>query len=173
MKSKPIDGFENYTISEDGIVVNVKTGRVIKIKVDAHGYKYFIPYCKGKGFSRKIHRLVALAFLPNPDPLSRPHINHIDGNKLNNHISNLEWVSAWENNRHAIDMGLRPTTQKQRDNSRQVGYNNRKLVLDITSGIFYEGLQSAVNALGLKTDCKYLSNKLTGYRKNNTPLRYI
>ena len=56
-----------------------------------------------------VHRLVAQAFIPNID--NKPFVNHKDGNKLNNHFSNLEWCTCSENNQHAIDIGLR-TSQK-------------------------------------------------------------
>ena len=58
----------------------------------------------GKRFKAKIHRLIAQAFIPNPE--NKPFVNHIDGNKQNNCIENLEWVTGSENVRHAWQIGL-------------------------------------------------------------------
>jgi hypothetical protein len=63
---------------------------------------YFRIRLNGKKYS--IHRLIAETFIPNPD--NKPEVNHKDGNKLNNHISNLEWVTHSENTKHAFKMGL-------------------------------------------------------------------
>ena len=59
----------------------------------------------GKRKSMKAHRLVAMAFIPNPE--DKPHINHIDGNPLNNNVENLEWCTPRENVIHALETGLK------------------------------------------------------------------
>ena len=80
-------------------------GKLIILKsVISKGYK-FAHLCKnGKAKKITIHRLVAIEFIENP--LNKPQVNHIDGNKANNHIDNLEWCTASENSKHAWDTGL-------------------------------------------------------------------
>ena len=66
---------------------------------------------KGKRQNKRVHRLLMEAFVPNPN--NYPHVNHIDGNKLNNSLSNLEWCSASHNTRHAVNLGLmKPVNEK-------------------------------------------------------------
>lgn len=94
---KDIDGFENqYAVSSKGRVKNLKTNRILGGRYDGAGYKAVI--LNGKNYN--VHRLVALAFLDNPNKL--PQVNHIDEDKLNNDVKNLEWVSIEDNIRHSI-----------------------------------------------------------------------
>lgn len=65
-----------------------------------------------------VHRLVALQFIPNPDPARKLYVNHIDGDKNNCAASNLEWVTAWENDHHARITGLTISPQRQRNLAR-------------------------------------------------------
>lgn len=119
---KDIHGFEGkYQVSSIGRVKSVdrilphKTHgtwhikeRILKPHWSGPGHwKYltvFLHYGEGKAKCTRVHRLVAETFIPNPDNL--PQINHIDGNKENNSVSNLEWVTALENTSHAWKNGL-------------------------------------------------------------------
>ena len=89
---KEIQGFEGeYAISNKGNVKNLKSGRILGERYNSMGYKQI----KLKGKYYLIHRLVALAFIDNPNNL--PQVNHIDENKKNNNVSNLEWCTALYN----------------------------------------------------------------------------
>lgn len=99
---KAVPGYEGlYMVSDTGKVVSVKNGRWRPVRFcDRKGY-FGVQISKNdKKTSFGVHRLVALAFLPNPD--NKPHVNHIDGNKKNNQLSNLEWVTVSENCLHSI-----------------------------------------------------------------------
>ena len=96
--------FADYLIYRDGTVKSLLTGKNITKRVGPRGY-YQINLCiDGKCKTFVYHRLLAIAFIPNPDNL--PCVNHIDGNKLNCQLSNLEWVTYSGNIRHAFDNGL-------------------------------------------------------------------
>lgn len=104
MKSN-ILGYENYYVSKDGIVINIKTKRKLKYQIDKNGYYRVSLYNKNKQTKQFVHRLVAMAYLQNIEKL--PQVNHKDGNKQNNNINNLEWCSAKQNVNHAFRTGLK------------------------------------------------------------------
>jgi hypothetical protein len=79
-------------------------GRMLKPAIDNKGYKRFAIMKDGKLITYKLHRIVAMAFIDNE--YSKPQVNHIDGNKLNNAVDNLEWVNNSENQLHAYKLGL-------------------------------------------------------------------
>ena len=83
---------------------NTGKDAVLKPAKDKKGYLRVGLMKDGKLITEKVHRLIALTFIPNPDNL--PQINHKDGNKLNNYIGNLEWCTAKHNMKHAYDNGL-------------------------------------------------------------------
>jgi hypothetical protein len=96
---KKIDGY-NYSISVDGVVTNLKTGKILKHFDNTRGYKYVYLWNNAVEKKHYIHRLIAAAFIPNPE--NKKQINHKDGNPSNNAIENLEWVTNQENNLHAF-----------------------------------------------------------------------
>ncbi len=105
-----VPGFPLYQVSTYGRVQNQKTGRILKTHSN-HGYLRVGLY-EGKIRKYKlVHRLVAEAFIPNPE--NKPAVNHINGCKTDNNVTNLEWVSASENMSHAHRNGLRPKLDNQ------------------------------------------------------------
>lgn len=100
---RPIKGYERYEISNQGEVKNSKTNRILK--KDSSRKYYEVALSKnGKVKKFSIHRLVAEMFIPNPE--NKPQVNHKDGNKLNNNVSNLEWVTISENILHSYSNNL-------------------------------------------------------------------
>ncbi len=91
-----------YFVSEDGGIF--RDGKELSTSLTNKGYKDACMYLNSKRKHLSIHRAVAILYVPNPD--NKPQVNHIDGNKLNNHYSNLEWVSNRENKDHALENGL-------------------------------------------------------------------
>jgi hypothetical protein len=101
---RQIETHPNYAVSDTGYVLNIKTGRKLKTKLD-NGYFRTTLTNKNKRKTFYIHRLVAQSFISNPK--KNPCVNHIDGNKENNHVLNLEWCTKEENEEHAYITGLK------------------------------------------------------------------
>lgn len=99
---KPIKNYENYLIDEKGNVYNSSTATYLKGSIGENGYRYYRLSKNGKKKMFYAHRLVAETYLDNPNDL--PVVNHINGNKLDNQLSNLEWVTYSENTQHWKDM---------------------------------------------------------------------
>lgn len=96
---RDIEGFEGlYQVSNLGRVKSSYTNRILKGCKDTDGYLYAGLYKNNIRCCKKIHRLVAQAFIPNAE--NKPQVNHIDENKTNNNINNLEWMTAKENTNH-------------------------------------------------------------------------
>lgn len=101
---RSIDSYPNYDVSNCGRVRNSKTGRVLKPGRHKQGYSLVWLSKAGKTKGRSVHSLVANAFIPNPE--NKPQVNHLDGDKSNNHIGNLEWSTGSENTLHAYRTSL-------------------------------------------------------------------
>lgn len=93
-----------YMVSNLGRVKTAKTGRILQPIVDHRGYERVCLFKTDRDRRYRVHRLVAITFIPNLD--NKPQVNHIDGNKRNNRVSNLEWVTNDENMHHSRSTGL-------------------------------------------------------------------
>ena len=100
----PIKGFPDYLVTNKGRVLSLKDNngkrriKDLKPGKTKDGYYYVNLYKNGKQYHKTVHRLVAQAFIPNPE--NKPQVNHIDEDKINNHALNLEWLTCKENNNH-------------------------------------------------------------------------
>jgi len=101
---KTIKGYPNYLISNEGRVFSYKSNKFLKPGKGSRGYLIVVLCNNSVGKSHTIHRLVALAFIPNPE--NKLTVNHIDSVRTNNHVSNLEWTTYSENNQHGYDFGF-------------------------------------------------------------------
>ena len=123
-----------YIISNKGFVISlVREFHLLNIRRDKNGYTHYYirDLSTGKRKDFKGHRLVAEYFIDNPN--NYPIVNHIDGNKANNHIENLEWCTHSQNNIHAYKNGLNRSKKKQ----------------CTINGINYESITEAANQLGV------------------------
>lgn len=142
---KEIDNFDGYYISNKGRVYSDKRNIFIKLKVDKNGYKQVKLSNKGKKYYFQVHRLVAKAFIPNPE--NKPQVNHIDEDKSNNMVSNLEWVTAKENCNHG-------------SRNIKVSANKRIRIRCIENNTVYNSMSECCKSLNLNISC--LSSVLNG-----------
>ncbi len=132
-KPVPIPGFgSDYDVSNMGDVRSRKTGhyRKLKPKINKHtGYMYVHLYNKGGYVTRSIHRLVALAFIPNPHDL--PEVNHINEVKTDNRVSNLEWVTTHDNNEHSKYKRYKPLELRTPDGELLATFESERALSDV------------------------------------------
>lgn len=152
-KWKAVEGYEGlYEISDNGNVRNVVTNKVLSQRGNGNGYIRIELWKDGKGCKFYVHRLVANAFIDNPN--GKPEVNHIDGNRGNNKVDNLEWVTSSENTRHAIR------------NRQLIAWNNEPKAIVATSikngeTITFETISQAERELGTR----HIVDVLKGRRK--------
>lgn len=177
---KEITGFEGlYSVSNLGNIkshsrkANISNGkfrimkeRILKPQITFNGYHAIVLNNGDKHKMFKIHTLVATHFIDNKFNLKE--INHIDGNKLNNHINNIEWCSRSQNVKHSYDSGLRVFNQKMRN--ALLNANCRKVFCTKTR-IIYDSVKDAAKTINVHPST--LSGKLNKKRRNNTTFKYL
>ncbi|MGF7219072.1 hypothetical protein GGR92_005252 [Spirosoma lacussanchae] len=158
---KDVESYESlYQVSNLGRVKSKSRGTFLKCYKDKSGYWRVSLTRRNKTTSKLLHRLIACHFIPNPE--GKPQVNHIDGNKSNPSIENLEWVTPTENALHASAMGLLDG-MAQKSRIRMVGVGakygskNIKIAIDATRKHF-AALDNDGNVVsehkGIKTFCR-------------------
>jgi hypothetical protein len=159
-----------YLVTVDGKIFSLKTMRFLKLHFN--GSNYLRVHIKNKFYS--VHRLVAETYIPNPE--NKEQVNHMDGNKTNNMLCNLEWMTRQENVTHAVENKFREITETTRAAGRWLAANykyaaEKKIILDEATGVYYEGGQEAADALGVSK--RKVWRMLNGDRKNKTSFKYV
>lgn len=172
-KALQIKGFSQYYITDTGDVysrVRPNNYRIKKLKTvfgGTSGYPFVGLWKEGKHYNKMIHRIVAETFIPNPE--NKPQVNHIDGNKFNNNVSNLEWVTDAENKIHKYHV-----LGYSSPNKNKFGKDNpkAKIVQQIKDGVViaeYHGIGEVKRITGIGTAnvsacCRGVQHSAGGYQ---------
>ena len=158
---KYIDNWgSKYIIYSDGRVYSNSSNKFLKGDINHDGYHTVTLYYKGDNKAKKVHRLVAEAFIPKIE--GKDYVNHIDGNKDNNDVSNLEWCTVYENNLHARNMGLNDIASS---NHNRWSDNNfrRETSKHISEARINSGVASGCNNPRYKKDLLYKGELYSTY----------
>lgn len=164
---KAITNFENYSISTLGKVINNNTKKVKKPTDNYSGKGYLCVDLHNNGKRKRfyVHRLVADAFIPNPE--NKPYINHKDGNPKNNRVENLEWCTPRENVEHASKVLGAMKQYTNANNKRKKKVKQIDIVTNRVVGIF-DSMREAERQTGIKSSyisqiCKGKFKQCFGY----------
>ena len=146
---KQIKGYDDYYVSSRGNVYSKKTEKIMIPSPRGKTSPYLSVVLRKDGAQKtySVHRLVAEAFIPNP--YGKETVNHLDGDKTNNNVTNLEWATRSENDRHAYRIGLRRTpsyrVQKAID-------SRKRKVINLDTCETFNSIAECARAIGVKND---------------------
>ena len=159
------DMYIPYLISSFGRIFSINykhkknSCKQLKTKIDDDGYEFIVIHYGNKSYGFNVHRMVALIFIPNDDPKHKTQVNHKNGNKLKNHVSNLEWCTPKENIEHAWKYEL----------AHSIGENNGNNVYkekDIRKVCELLEEDYSINDISKKTGVSYVMIHYVYKRKN-------
>ena len=127
---KRIPNHPQYFAHSDGLVWSVRSNKFLKSCINTSGYPQLV-ICGDKQRSMAVHRLIAMAFIPNPE--EKREVNHKNGIKTDNRPENLEWCTRGENIRHAVENGLRDYSSAGEANGRSKLTNELVLAIRASS----------------------------------------
>lgn len=156
---RPVVGYEDrYLVSNTGLIFSKISVKPLKPKIDRYGYKTVGLSRNGKVKQFTVHRLVAIAWIPNVDNL--PTVNHKDENKLNNHVGNLEWATVKENDNYGT-RNVRMSNSKKKNPIAQYDINMN--LVSIHSGIKDAQRDTGVNRNSIRDVCRGNRPSAGGY----------
>lgn len=158
---KPIYNFSNYFATEKGFIYSkaIYSGnpkgdlRQLKPGIDNRGYLRCVLCKNSKMYTKKVHRLIAEAFIPNPE--NKPEVNHINGNKLDNRVENLEWCSRSDNLKHCYRTLGKKQIGKKHWRSKPVVQLKNGIIIAQFESINQARLQTGIKNIYLCCNGKY------------------
>lgn len=172
---KQVRGFRDYWVSDHGRVYGpggkARRGDFVKLVETRDGYYKVTLACNDYRVDRRVNRLVAEAFIPNPHNL--PLVMHLDNDRLNNRVDNLEWGTHADNNRYCWECGRHPVTLTDED--REKAYTVRRtpvIAINMHTGerLFFDSQHDAARALGVTQ--QHIWGVLKGVRKSTGGYRF-
>jgi len=167
---KQIPEHEHYVMSIEGDLFSLRSNRILKRVINSHGYYYISTKVNGKRKNYLTHRIIMMLYGP-PKPEGKNFINHIDGNKKNNNLSNLEWCNHSENMHHSVNVLKNPKPPSHLGRVGALSKLSKPIIAtNLTTGekLFFESIRRAdaigYRISGVRNSMVGKTNKYKGFK---------